>query len=76
MEDSIPTPRLLEEEKRTADERRELVSKTALAVESVLLSADLTMGEWAEVADLINARSIKYFSTIKIKTIKENYERT
>ena len=64
---------LLDEEAKLAIEKRALISRVTLEIDEILLRENLTMGDWAEIADLINARSIKYFSQIKIKTIKENY---
>jgi len=64
---------LLDEEAKIAMEKRALISRITLEVDEILLRENFTMGDWAEIADLINARSIKYFSQIKIKTIKENY---
>ena len=64
---------LLDEEAKIAMEKRALISRITLEVDEILLRENFTMGDWAEIADLINARSIKHFSQIKIKTIKENY---
>ncbi len=72
--DKILTPKLLDEETRLAAERRVLISRATLEIEAILIKGELTMGDWAAIADLLNERSIKYFSQIKIKTIKENYE--
>lgn len=73
MDDKIATPKLLDEETRLEREKSMLIGKIALEIESILIREGFTMGDWSEIADLINIRSIKYFSRIKIKTIKENY---
>lgn len=71
--ENIPTPELLEEESRMEEERRQLISSVTLEIEKLLIKNDLTMGGWSEIADLLNERSIRYFATIKIKTIQDNY---
>lgn len=67
------TAKLLDEETRLAKEHKKLIGRVALEIEDILLRENLTMGDWSEIADLLNGRSIKYFSGIQIKTIKEGY---
>ncbi|KKT20024.1 MAG: hypothetical protein UW02_C0002G0016 [Candidatus Nomurabacteria bacterium GW2011_GWB1_43_7] len=72
--DFIPTPRLLDEEARLAQERRDKISRITLEIEQILLREDLTMGELGEVMDMFNARAHAVFSQTKLKIIKQNYE--
>lgn len=70
----IPTPKLLDEEARIASERRALISRVTMEIESILIREDFTMGELGEVMDLFNARAHSIFSQTKIKDIKDKYD--
>lgn len=70
----IPTARLLDEEKRSEEERRQKISGVTLEIEQILLREDMTMGELAEVLDLFNSRAHSIFSKTKIKQIKDSYD--
>lgn len=71
---NIPTPKLLDEEAKTAAEHRTLISRVTLEVEAILLREDLTMGELGEVMDMFNARAHSIFSRTKLKDIKKTYD--
>ena len=73
---NIPTPKLLDEEARLAQEKRALMSRVTLEIEKILLREDLTVGDLLEIFGLFTGRANSLFERIKIKTIKENYERT
>jgi hypothetical protein len=73
--DKIATPKLLNEEARIEEERRDKMSRITLEVEAILLREDISMGELAQILDLFNARAQKVFSEMKLKNIKETYER-
>ena len=75
MEDTtkIPTPKLLDEEARTAVEHRALMSRITLEIEEILLREDMTIGDLLEIFGLFTNRANSVFEKTKIKTIKEKY---
>ena len=71
---NIPTPKLLDEEKRIATERAAKISRVTLEVEAILLREDMTVGDLLEVFGLFTGRANSVFEKITIKKIKEMYE--
>lgn len=74
MNTDIPTPKLLDEEARLAQEKRDLISRVTLEIEAILLREDMTVGDLLEVFNLFTSRANKMFENIKIKQTKQNYE--
>lgn len=76
MEDAIevPTPKLLDEEARIAQEKRARISLVALEIDNILIREDLTVGDLLEIFNLFVGRANKMFENIKIKQTKQNYE--
>ena len=70
------TIRLLDEEKRLHAEHLDKISRVTLEVEQILLREEMTIGDLLEIFGLFTGRANSLFERIKIKTIKENYERT
>lgn len=75
MAGEIPTPKLMDEELRLAKEKRELISRVTLEIESILIKEDMTLGDLLEIFSLFTGRANDVFAKTKIKQIKEAYER-
>ena len=77
MSDKIPeaTVALLDKEARDATERRATISRVTLEIEEILIRENFTMGELGEVLDLFNSRAHSLFSKVKIKEVKDQYDR-
>ena len=73
MSTDIPTSKLLDEEKKRAEEHRAMLSRVTLEIENILLREDLSMGDFLYIMDLFNSRANRVFSDVKIKKIKEDY---
>lgn len=73
MEDAIevPTPKLLDEEARIAQEKRALISKVTLEIDNILIREDLTVGDLLEIFNLFVGRANKMFENITIKQTKD-----
>lgn len=69
------TEKLLNEEARIENERRDTISKVTHELEEIFLREDMTMGDILEVMNLFNFRASKVFSQTKIKYVKEQYDR-
>ena len=72
-DNSIPTPKLLDEEAKIEAERRARISRITLEIEQILLREDMTVGDLLEIFGLFTNRANSVFEKIKIKTIKEKY---
>ena len=69
----LPTPKLLDDEAKSAAEHRALLGKVALEIEHILLREDLSVGDFMEVVALFTARANRIFEHVKIKNIKQDY---
>lgn len=74
-ENKIPTatPKLLDEEKRIAEERVAKISRVTKEIEDILLRENMSMGDLLEVFGLFTSRANSVFEKITIKKIKEDY---
>jgi hypothetical protein len=79
MQDTKPlenTAKLEEGARAALVEHQKRVSTDALEIEGILLRENLTWGEWQEVVDLFDTRTLHLIRKTKVKTLKENYERS
>lgn len=67
--------KLADIEKENERTRREKISRIALEIEKIFIANNLTMGDLTEVMDLFNSRAQAVFSSTKLLTVKEKYER-
>lgn len=76
MEDAIevPTPKLLDEETRIAQEKRARISLVALEIDNILIREDLTVGDLLEIFNLFTSRINNVVSAIKVQEIKNRFD--
>lgn len=66
--------KMLDEEARLAQERRDKISRVTLEIEEILLREEMTVGDLLEIFGLFTSRTNSVFEKITIKKIKEDYE--
>ena len=69
------TANLMDEELKQVTEKQLQLGRVAHEIEDIVLRENLTMQELAQVFDLFNARVHSVISKMKVKDIKETYER-
>jgi hypothetical protein len=72
--DTDKTVGLMDAEVETIQEHQRRIGSVALKFEEILIEADMSMGDLAEILDLFNARAHSVFSRTKIKEVKQHYE--
>lgn len=66
---------LMDNEAEQIAQHRQKITRITLALEEMLLKDDCTMGDLAEVMDLMNSRAHAVFSRVKISEVKSQYQR-
>lgn len=67
----IQTPKLLDEEKKMAQEKRDQISRVTLEIESIFLRENMTVGDLLEIFGLFTGRANRMFENITIKQTKD-----
>lgn len=68
------TQKLLDEEARLVKEKRALISKVTLEVETIFLREKMSVGDLLEVFGLLTGRANDVFSHMEIKEVKNRFE--
>lgn len=74
MNETIPTPKLLDDEAKNAAEHRALLGKVTLEIEQILLRENLSVGDFLEIVGLFTARANSVFEKIKLSEVKKKYD--
>lgn len=70
----IPTPKLLDDEAKTAAEHRALLGRVTMEIEDILLKENLSVGDFLEIVGLFTARANSVFEKIKLSEVKKKYD--
>lgn len=71
----IKTAELMEEERKNRIAHAVTITEATLEVEQILIKRDLTWTDWEEVVKTINLRTQIVLDKMKIKQIKDRFEK-